>query len=124
MCQTACLHTDLLPFDKERREIVLLTVFEMPSVLHVLSLSILLQFFFEYEVWYFVLGFHKNYGIVSFKILYLCKVRYMTFIVPMHRNKPNITYLLLTYANCCGRHIHGMMQTSRVSVTNVLGLRP
>ena len=32
------------------------------------------------------------FGILSVEIQYLCKVREMAFIEPMHRNKPNITY--------------------------------
>ena len=39
------------------------------------------------------------FGILLVEIQYLCKVR-LAFIEPMHRNKPNITYLLVQYLQC------------------------
>ena len=38
------------------------------------------------------------FGILSVEIQYLCKVQY-GLIEPMHRNKPNITYLLTQFVD-------------------------
>ena len=102
-----CLKCFILPFIIQPRFYPIVKYCLMPSVLHVLSLSIV-SYFLQISVITFCLT-------ISLKDYVFCQLKFnicvrcdMAFIEPMHRENPGITYLL---TRLCERYVSPLNKT-------------